>query len=132
MSDSITEDIETEPLVGPSNGVSRPGPSTDVVSKPGLSGTVSNNDRMDNLFDYIIFLTLILVKVRMMTITTMIMVLVLIIMRVMIMIVLLTEKVKEMIMLKMIMTILRSVMMTLIMIGERRDKRKASGRKDRI
>ena len=43
-----------------------------------------------------------------------------------------TEKVKEMIMLKMIMTILRSVMMTLIMIGERRDKRKASGRKDRI
>ena len=52
--------------------------------------------------------------------------------RVMIMIFLLTEKVKEMIMLKMIMTILRSVMMTLIMIGKRRDKRKASGRKDRI
>ena len=54
MSDSITEDIETEPLVGPSNGVSRPGPSTDVMSKPGPIGTVSHNDRMDNLFDYYI------------------------------------------------------------------------------
>ena len=55
MSDSITEDIETEPLVGPSNGVSRPGPSTDVMSKPGPIGTVSHNDRMDNLFDYYIY-----------------------------------------------------------------------------
>ena len=53
--DSITEDIETEPLVGPSNGVSRPGPSTDVMSKPGPIGTVSHNDRMDNLFDYYIY-----------------------------------------------------------------------------
>ena len=50
MSDSITEDIETEPLVGPSNGVSRQGPSTDVMS----SGTVSHNDKMDNLCDYYI------------------------------------------------------------------------------
>ena len=49
--DSITEDIETEPLVGPSNGVSRPGPSTNVMSKPGPIGTVSHNDKMDYLFD---------------------------------------------------------------------------------
>ena len=96
-------------MVGPSNGVSRPGPSTDVVSKPGLSGTVSNNDRMDDLFDYIIFLTLILVKVRMMTIITMIIVLVLMIMRVMIMIVLLTVKVIMLKMIMMIMIILRSL-----------------------
>ena len=44
-------------MVGPSNGVSRPGSSTDVVSKPGFSGTVSNNDRMDNLFDYIKYIS---------------------------------------------------------------------------
>ena len=45
--DSITEDIETEPLVGPSNGVSRPGPSTDVMSKDDYVHIKDDNDNIE-------------------------------------------------------------------------------------